>query len=366
MRRLRCPAVCCAAWLLAAASFATDRLILRNLDILTGYTITSFDEDGLVLDRPRPGSGPQITWDEIERGKVALDQPRFDALLAEFGPPLYRVRQRLKIGDYEAAAGPAELLYPRFAERKSQTAYLVCQATMWSRLAAGRREAGVEPYLRTLEMLRSKVASAAALPGNRRPAADLTTGISPELLPVWFDATAANDALAEVQQAIRVMPQPRPTGVYVYYATLAIAAGQATEVARILPSLDGEDGVMANWRDIVQAEQELASDSPGAAIERLRAGCETLPEPCRPVGLYLVGLAGSQSADQEVASDGILAMLTLPAVYGAEHPELSAAGLYQAAAALDKLNDKAGAAAVRRELASHYVGTRFGAKVRSH
>src|SRR4051794_10343566 len=82
-----------------AAACSADRLILRNLDIITDRTITAFDEDGLLLDRPRDGGTDRITWDEVERGKVALDQSRFDTLLAKLGPPLYRIRQRLKVGD---------------------------------------------------------------------------------------------------------------------------------------------------------------------------------------------------------------------------------------------------------------------------
>jgi len=56
--------------------------------------------------------------------------------------------------------------------------------------------------------------------------------------------------------------------------------------------------------------------------------------------------------------------LTLPAIYGDEQVELAAAGLYYAASALDKLKDMSGAAAVRRELASQYAGTHFGANLR--
>src|SRR5437763_15026357 len=97
--------------LLPAISRPADRLILRKLDIITDRTVTAFDEDGLLLDRPREGGNDRITWDEVERGKVALDQPRFDKLLADLGTPLFRIRQRLKVGDYKAAGEPTEQLY---------------------------------------------------------------------------------------------------------------------------------------------------------------------------------------------------------------------------------------------------------------
>jgi len=350
-------------WLFTATANAADRLILRNLDIIIDRTVTALDEDGLVLDAPRPGGSNRIAWDEVERGKVAVDQSRFDALLADLGPPLYRIRQRLKIGDYDAVSEPAELLYPRFAGRKSQTAYLVCQATMWSRVAAGRREDAVEPYLRCFELLRSRVASGNGLPGTRRLKTDAATALSSELAPVWFDSAAAKSALAPVQQAIRDLMQVRPIGVYVYYATLAVAAGETSEVERILPLLNGASGG-ATWQSIIRAQQELSSNSLGPAIEQLRSQRNTWPALCRPIALLVLGQADAQSANEEVCRDGILSLLALPAIYGSEQPELAAAGLYHAATALDKLKDASGAAAVRRELASRYAGTHFGAKPR--
>jgi hypothetical protein len=350
--------------LFPAVASPADRLILRNLDILTDRTVTALDDDGLMLDGPRPGGGDRITWDEVERGRVALDQLRFDKLLADLGPPLYRIRQRLKIGDYEAEGEPAESLYPRFADSKSQTAYLVCQATMWSRLARGKREAAVEPYLRCSELLRSGMASAKSLVGSRQLQTDATTAMSPELVPIWFDAVAAKAALPSVQQAIRSTAQPRPAGAYVYYATLAIAAGAVGEAERVLPLLTGEQGDIPTWRDIVLAEAELAADMAGPAVERLKAERDALPEACRPAALFVLGEADAQSTDEETCRDGLLELLTLPAVYGVQQPELAAAGLYRAVQALDKLKDGTGAAAVRRELASRYAGTHFGAKSR--
>ncbi len=346
-----------------ASATAADRLILRNLDIISDHTVTALDEDGLVLNAPRVGGSNRITWDEVERGKVAVDQARFDSLLAELGPPLYRIRQRLKIGDYIAAAEPAELLYERFANRKSQTAYLVCQATMWSRIAAGHREAAVGPYLRCYELLRSRAAVSSALPGARHLKTDPATAMSSELAPVWFNADAAKAALQPVQDTIRDLSQPRPIGAYVYYASLAIAAGEKSEAERVLPMIQGTNDISA-WQNIVRAEQELAAGARGSAIEQLRSQRDGLSRACRPTALYVVGLADLQSPQEDVVLDGLLSLLALAPVYGQEQPELAAAGLYHAAVALDKLKDGKGAAAVRRELASQFAGTHFGAKRR--
>lgn len=348
----------------AASAVAADRLILRNLEILIGQTVVSFDEDGLVLDSPRPGGGERVTWDEVERGKVALDQPRFDKLLSDLGQPLFRIRQRLKIGDYEALAEPAEAMFPRYAQRQSQTAYLVCQATMWSRLEAGHRESAVLPYVRCFELLRWRIATLGNLPGGRRLQVDAATGISPELIPVWFDTAAAKAAVPELQAAIRNMSAPRPEGMSIYYASLALAAGEAAEADRVMRTLPSDQPELAAWREVLAAQQEVAAASPGPAIGKLRGQLDSLPAVCRPAALYWVGLADSQQVDADRCKDGILRLLTLPAEYWEQQPELAAAGLYHTAAALAKLKDDRGAAAVRGELTSRYGHTQHASKLR--
>jgi hypothetical protein len=349
-----------AAVLSPAAICAADRLILRNLDFVLDRTVVEIDEDGVRLDAALPSGSDRLTWDQIERGTVALDQTRFNQLLGELGLPLYRIRQRLKIGDYEALTEPAEAVYPRFANRRSQSAFMVAQALAWSRLASGRREAAIEPLLRTCELLRGGSVQAGNLPGERSPLLDPATSLTPELTPVWFDAVAAKEALPAVQQAIRTMTQPRPTGVYVYYATLALAAGQPAEAARVLDSLRGDDPLLSQWRAIILAQREVQSGTPGTAVAALQALRPDLTSDCRPAALYWLGLAQVASSDEATIRDGLLDLLSLPA----EEPrdrELAAAGLYQAAIALDKLKDGRGAASLRQELARQYGGT-FHAK----
>jgi hypothetical protein len=187
--------------------------------------------------------------------------------------------------------------------------------------------------------------------------------MTPELAPVWFDSAAARQALPLVEQLIRTIPQPRPPGVYVYYATLAVAAGDSAEAERVLPLLEAAAGAEM-WPTLIRAEQELASGSFGQTIQQLRTKRDAVPLAAKAAGLLIVGLADIQSTDEDVCRGGVIDLLGLPAIYGTEQPELAAAGLYHAAQALDKLKDASGAAAVRRELTSHYADTRFGAMAR--
>ena len=362
-------ALCCGLWAafvsLAAELSAADRIILRNLDIITDRTVVAFDEDRVTLDAARSDGSATIGWDEIERATIAKDkQPQFDELLNELGTPLYRIRHRLRTGDYAGLLEPAEKMYPRFAARKSETAYRVCQALMWSRLAVGKREEAVEPYLRCYELLRSRAARLADIPGERRLQVDPKTGFSPELTPVWFDAAAARETLPAVKQAVDVMKQPAPAAGKLYYATLALTAGEMAEAKEALAGLPTEPPIVGQWWMIARAQAEVLAGTAGANVAALQSQRDSLANSVKPAAIYWLGIAALQGDDEPTRLDGILDLLSLAAIHGESDPELAAAGLYQAMQALDKLKDSSGSAAVRNELLRNYAGTTHAAKAR--
>jgi alkylated DNA nucleotide flippase Atl1 len=353
--------VCAGLALLTAVAVpgaqAADRLILRNLDFILDRTVVALDEDGATLDAPLADGTTQLSWDRIERGKVALDQARFDELLAEIGLPLFRVRQRLKSQDYAGLAAPAELLYAKFADRSSPAAINVAQATLWSRMALGRREAAVEPYLRVVRLLAGGKLSAEEIPGKRQLAVDLATGLSSELIPVWHDSAAAKQALAGAQQAIRDIAPPRPAGVYVYYATLALAAGEPAEAERVLPFITEDSPELAAWRRVILAQREVLAGGTPEAASQLADELATIPPTVRPAALYWVGRSRLLSSDDSIVRDGLLDLLSIPAEYPQVDAELAAAALYLAADQLDKVKDDEGAAAIRQEISRQYGHT---------
>ncbi len=342
---------------------AADRIILRNLELVTDKAVLSVDEDGARLDGKRPGGGDLLPWDEIERGRVSEAlQPAFDKFLKELGPSLYRLRQRLKIGDYDGLYETAEKLYPRFSSRQSQTAYLVCQTTMWGRLAHGKREAAVEPYLRCLELLRSGNAKESLLPGGRRLAAGPDTPYCLDLAPLWLDAAEAKQALPGVQEAIQKMAAPRPDEAYLYYVSLALAAGDVPPAQKVLAAVQGKDALAAELREVLLAQQEIQTKTPGTNLAGLESRLPKLHPANRLLAHYWLGMwrsAGDQAAQRDAALD----FLTVAALAEDRDSELAAAGLYHALQILDKLKDTAAATAVRRELLARYRETAQGKRV---
>ncbi|MHB8861327.1 MAG: hypothetical protein ACYC6N_02905 [Pirellulaceae bacterium] len=334
-----------------------DRIVLRNLDVLDPKSVTGLDEDGVQLD-----DGSLITWDRIERGRVSeAQQTRFDQLLGELGADLYRIRQRLSVGDFRGVLPHAEALEARYVGRCSETAYMVFQALMWSRLAAGRREAALAPYLRCVACLQaaSQAGKPYELPGARRLQVDLASGLTAELSPVWFDAEAARLALPDVASAISDMEPP--PAVRIYYATLALAAGAPDQAEQALAGLEG----FAALRAIVDAQMQLVRGAPEQAAQHLAAQLPEISRDLRPVALYWLGKAQVAQSDEATRRAGLLCLLELPAVFGQQEPELASAGLYEALQTLAALGDTKGSIALRRELLDRYAPTWHAQKLRA-
>jgi hypothetical protein len=351
---------CCvtlALFALVNESSGADRIVLRNLEILTDRTVKAFDEDGIQLD-----DGRLLTWDVIEKAKVASRQAEFDQMLNELGTHLYRIRQRLKVGDYRGLVTHANALFARYAGRQSDTAYMVCQALMWGRIAAGQREAALEPYLRCFAWHRRCQAEGrpVPLPGERRLQLDLEQGLTSELPPVWFDGAAAKKALPGVTAAIAALDSPRPPGIYTYLASLALAADQPDVAAQAVKNLQG----MQTMQAILAAQAEVMKSQSGSGVQLLRERISELDAEMQPLALYWLGRARLVDSDRRVRDEGLLDLLKIVAVFGEDQPELAAAGLYEAMQVLARDGDSKGSIAVRRELLDRYGQTWHAALAR--
>lgn len=335
-----------------APTVAADRIILRNLKVLTDKTVASFDEDGVRLN-----DATVLSWAEIESAKITADQQAaFDKLLAELGNDLYRIQQRLAVGDYPGALPHAEALLDRYAGRSSDVAYMVMQATMWGRLAVGRREEALWPYLRCYEVLRARRTTRIPIPGERRLDFDPQTALTAELAPIWFHAEAAKSELPRVLEVIRTMPE-RPDGLYIYFATLAIAAGDDATAQRALTGVRSTDGSVAELREIVAAQREILSQQPAAGIAKLQVLLASISSANKPLAWYWLGRAELMSADMATRQHGVLDLLRIAALAGGTQPELSGAALFEVIQAFAEMQDVRGSAAVRAELLSKYGNT---------
>ena len=345
--------------LLGPALLAQQRLVLRDTTLVKGV-IQVQNLDGVTI--LEDGKTKSFGWDEIESG-VAANQAQFDSLLRDIGDPLFRIRQRLKSGDYQEMASQAEKLFPLFADRNSATAEAVCFATHLARDQKHEREMALEPLLVFLA-LRSVAGNG---PESRFVAAGsrkitvLPSGFAQEFTPVFFDSAAARAALPGVMRRLEKWPGGKPSlGARVYAATLAICARDEAIANTVQASLRNMPG-SAEWLVVLAAQREIEAGKAGEAVEQLLAKMETMTEPARMVALYWSGMARLKGAPPNRAA--VIALLSLPAKYPTASTELSAACLYHAATVLEKNQDARATVALRKELLTRFRFTSFGSRL---
>ena len=343
-------ALLCICLIASGRGTAADQIVLRDLTILTDRRVEKFNADEIRLD-----NGQRLTWDQIEKAQIAVDQASFNQLLSELGTPLYRIRQRLKVGDYSALLRHAETLYSRYSKRRSKTAYMVIQAVMWGRLAAGQRALAVEPYLRCYDLLRGVGDQPIPLPGKRRLQFDPQTGICKEFLPLWFDRTAAARALKQVTTLVEMTADPCPAA-RLYQTALKLAiADQQTDIVSV--SAHSKLPLASQLTSILQVQREVLTGQPGAAVLNLEGSLSRVDHSLHPLAYYWLGRAHLLNKNPNDHRQGLLLLLKIPALHHRTFPDVAAAGLAHAAQTLHAAGDQQASAALQRELSTRYSGT---------
>jgi len=348
-------------WLIAACALALatpaaaqDRLLLRGGGVRTGPRV-AFNEDGVTL------GGEFVGWEEIRAATLAAEQDRFDQMLATLGEPLFQIRRRLEQENYAEIAEPAEAVLSRFAQRRSATAYMVFQGLMRARLASNQTELALEPYFLCLDCLRDlKKNLKQPKPAKWQMQLNTDSGLAKELIPVWFDAKSAKAAWPRVRKAIDGLEKPIPPGVYVYAATLALAAGEAVAADELLKQTPKTEAAVNDLLQVVEAQREVQAGKPGPALDALEKQIDRYRDPVKAVAYYWLGLGLIASADTQKKKAGVLQLLHVPALYR-DSEELAAASLYHAVKTLETLQDLR-SGAVGEELFSTYPGSQHAAK----
>lgn len=347
-----------------AIATAQDRIILRNTKVITGRSVVAFDPDGVRLSGRPPLT---LGWDEIEAARLTRDQARFNAMLKQLGDPLYRIRLRLTNGDYRDILAQAEAVFPTYADRRSPTAYMVFVALLWSRQAHCQREKALEPFILALDCLRQAPGHSIPLPGDRQPKISMQSGLSDDLLPVWFDPAAAKAALPGVLKAISAIRPPVPPGLYVNAATLALTAGDTDEADRLLARVQSDSRSIQDLLLVVAAQRALNEPDGGPsdpAIAALKRAARLDGFTQKPLAHYWIGMALLHSESERSKKEGVVELLHLPALSGESHPELAAVALDRSQQALEALGDP-GASVLRSELLFRYPATPAAARLKA-
>lgn len=349
--------VCGPAWVGLA-----DEIVLRNGNAITDLVI-KMNVDGVHF------KGRVVGWDEVDTGRVTGGkQAEFDKFRESLGLKLFRIRSRLETGDYIDLLRHVEDIYPTYVNRRSKTAYMVFQGLMWARLAKGLRAEALEPYFQCYIYLRSLGQSPVQLPGDRRLNWDPETGMTADIPPVWFDAKTARSTLPKVQAVVRALPGTPPAAAFIYYGTLAMAAGDrpvAEEFLRheLLVQMASRNKGVAQLQQVVLSQLDILDGKHAAVISRLKGSWRSYSKSNQAIALYWLGQAGVGSVVPGQREEGMLRLLYLPALYGTESPELAGAGLYHSMKTMNELKQTKAVQSLRKELMTDFGHTYFGRQV---
>ena len=345
------------AWLpaLFPGSAAAQTIILRDLTLIEAVAVEHMNIEGVFLT-----GGRHYSWDLVLQGEVgAAYQQEFDRWRKTVGELRFRLLQRMKHGDDEALGELASEL-EKIAEEASEpgeTVFLARCAQVRAALAARNPEKGFSPLMELIVQRDDK---------GKFPAVEQLAGLTftedgfcAEQLPFWPDREKAR---AEWQRSISGPASPELSNnevVQVYRRTLSIAAGESGP--KNLDNVREDDP----WNSIYLAQSALLDGNWAVALERLDPELHKDSPARHPIALYYSGLAmlRAEQDGHAVERDGKLVLLSIPALYGTQFAELSAAAIHTV------INHPPFAAdpeceILRAELAGPYRRTTFGIESR--
>ena len=323
--------------LIVVSVFSSDSssqtLTLRNLESVDATRI-SFDEDAIVTAK-----GRRIWWDHVLRGTVKpSQQQQFDRLLADIGTPLFRIRHRLAVGDYEALAETSEKLlaqYPQTSpnEKNCRAMFLASVGSYFARIENGKREHATLALIQASQLvIRFPELKNEQLPKDLT-VREIEACFAQSLPPIWFGKNSAATTFSKLQDRYWKNDAPEWQGIrdgnLVYAASLAIAAENVLADDCLDELRRRSSTICKSWLPILQAYQELVSEQPGIAIATLEKNLVRLTGAQRAVAQYLSGLSNGLLNKQY--DTGMLKLLYVPAVFGDRFRHISSAALFHAA-----------------------------------
>ena len=322
-------------------------IVLRDLTLIDKPEIASMDIDRLTLS-----DGRSFPWSIILQGTLENEQESFDKFLREMGTPLFRIESRLIAGNYDSLQPMTDQLLKRTAKTNGRSHYIACAASFHDRLNRGNREAASVPLIQILRM-RAQHPELKTL--DDRLGLRFSDSICLDLLPIWFDKPAAEQALEKIAK------EPISPADAVYRDSLEIFVGNKNGAANLTPPHS------ETWGPLLVAQSALLNEKPADALDSV--GNPTLNMGTAPhaLALYYAGLAmrdlGAVDPNVKTAS-WKLTLLKVPALYEDDYPELSAAAIYQILnSPSNPSNDYE---SLRNELTNRFRDTWYGRKFQSN
>ena len=339
----------CAFNLLPCNANADESIVLRELKVVTTSKL-KFDD--FVIQTVK---GEKVYWDQVVSGKLSgTRQQQFDQLLETVGRPLFRMRHRLDLGDFESLKTIPETFFSNLNDSPTNQSnarhkFIVAMSCYFGRLASGQRAQSTLPLFQACKLLRKFPQLRNVLDESVLEPIDARNGFAENLVPIWFDKAAVKQTLFQIPNS---NVSKLTDGQLIYECSMAVT---------MLESPDDHLQALAQRKsDIAQTSfliiKTLQNSKPETA--QLLSKYRDLSGSMRAAANFALG--NRQSIRNDEIDDAVLDLLYIPANYSRQLPELSAAALYRAQEILKKENRFDEAQIVQSKLLADYKNTYHG------
>ena len=349
-RRAASAPLALAALLASSTPAAADRLHRRGEEApLEGRTL-DVTNDGVHFRVPRGAETGDvlITWDrvrllETDRGEFAeaFEQRR------DLSVRLWRARSRVERGDHSAAEPILDELFTKTRGHTDSTSLIVAEGLLRCRLAREARAAAVLPWLETHRLLSAGVKSAAYQ--SMPPVIDLQSGLCVQLPPIWTRSVGVEEMLADLSDHVGETPvSARLATLYARAARLSLGLGveDSAEFYHSDEQWDRDGGVVVITAFVATLERVRPRP---LEVEKVLARPLREAGPLTPWALFLRGLGRVNDSNADRRRDGLVDLLTIPALHRDENRYLAGFAIDRAAAALEQMGRSAAATSLRAE-----------------
>lgn len=350
------------ASLSVSVASAQSTVVMRSAAAAPQGQVAGVSLEGITLAIAAPAGSPPssaerlLSWDLVARvdgplsGEAAAFAPLSDAM--------WRARTRLERGDSFGAEPLFEELFVKYVGQRGPSAAVVCGGLLRCRMMEGAQTGAVPAFIAYVNALPEDHTAGLALPSfDPTPgvAIDAATQIAPLLPPVWVNLSSVQ-ALAGGTWPLANVEGARPRAVALQALYEQAARFEAGMVSRAFALTGDKDDGVQLVSEVVTAR---IGDESQRATARQALAARLKKKPVAWIEVWCrVGIGRSllREASRDAQLMGVSELLEVPARLERVNPYLTGIALAEAAVALHKLDDKAGATRLRTDLIDQFAG----------
>ena len=334
-----------------------DKIVLRDLSVITDSNVKSIDVNSLELD-----DGRRLFWDQVYSGQVADEhQKAFDQFVENPGAALFAIQTRLANGTFDLLHEPIEQLQPAADNLSNDNLILLEAAKFYLALNERQRINAIEPLLKIASMAERNSELVKRIPASAW--LDFEPGflLSNKLLPIFFDDDADKQGTAGKVKTYAEAGQDLPLCVGVYFLALGAPKSEKRKPGFFAKISSTTNSNFADWQRLFELLQ--TDDSTQSLVDFVKNNESQWPTSLIVTANFHLGKRLLLEDDQELVTEGQLRLLGVSSEFGETYPELAAAALHEVIQKRIAEGASTGVESLRNELKVRYPNTQFGSLI---